>query len=212
MIITAGQHQGHRDYQEDSFLVVQSEDRFVTVVTLADGMGGLPNGKQASTWAAEITTEELFEGRSVREAIYAADRKLTSAHDGRGSTVTSALIISGTIKIAHCGDTRAYLYSAARDEFEQLTVDQGRGSTLYDFLGKSHYEDKPIYQEIDRKVAVGDVLLLSSDGLHDYISEDFIRDAIIRGLDAESLVLNAWEKISQNTNYADNITAIIVKF
>lgn len=99
------------------------------VIAVADGMGGAVAGEVASRVAIEAAlvqepTDDLTPGDRVRNGnaavvdAVAADYELS----GMGTTLTLGLFLpSGTVRIAHIGDSRLYLY---RDgELQQLTTD-----------------------------------------------------------------------------------------
>lgn len=125
--ITLGnaQHQGGRPYQEDSFgfsdisPAVASTKGILAV--LADGMGGLSNGKAVS----EIVVSSLREwfnnpstictsGADLRNAILAVNERVCDLYckDGTvtsGSTVVAAMINNGILHWACVGDSRLYI-------------------------------------------------------------------------------------------------------
>ncbi|MBO5035892.1 MAG: serine/threonine-protein phosphatase [Clostridia bacterium] len=119
------QHQGARSYQEDSFgfsefsLSVASNKGILAV--LADGMGGLKNGKAVSDTVVSTLLEWFNSERSVcrtgtdlKNAISAINQKICDIYckDGRiesGSTVVVALINNGFLHWLCIGDSRLYL-------------------------------------------------------------------------------------------------------
>ena len=119
------QHQGEREYQEDSFGFSDTSDEFVKqnglLAVLADGMGGLSNGKAVSErvvsdmlgWfnaeqmvcasGEELKNEISLINRDVC-SIFCADGAVTS-----GSTVVAALIKNSELHWVCVGDSRIYL-------------------------------------------------------------------------------------------------------
>jgi len=99
------------------------------VIAVADGMGGAVAGEVASRVAIEAAvvqepTDDLTPGDRVRNGNAAVVEAVAADYElsGMGTTLTLGLFLpSGTVQIAHIGDSRLYLY---RDgELQQLTTD-----------------------------------------------------------------------------------------
>ena len=119
------QHEGKRPYQEDSFGFSDiSQEKTIkkgVLAVLADGMGGLTNGKQVSTgvvgalldWFNNDNTlcENSIDIKRTVEAINGDIARSCSA-DGRvlaGSTLASVLIKGDEMSWLCVGDSRVYL-------------------------------------------------------------------------------------------------------
>lgn len=112
------------------------------LLMVADGMGGMSGGEQASGMCIEIVPHEFVRrlgsgppsgGReqvrsALTEAVREANRRIHERGSadvklrGMGCTLTSVLLESRTALIAQVGDSRAYLGRGG--EVTQLTVDQ----------------------------------------------------------------------------------------
>jgi protein phosphatase len=214
-----------RDGNEDSYLVEPP------LYAVADGMGGARGGEVASQLALE-TVEELFrEGKGslsdqVREAnrvVYQrseADRKVA----GMGTTLTAAVIEGERVRLAHVGDSRAYLLRAG--SFRQLTEDHTLINRMLKAgeISSAEAEVHPHRNVLSRvlgtesDVAVdeervglldGDRLVLCSDGLTSMVSESQI--AAI--LDATAPPQEAADRLVRAANRAggvDNITVVVL--
>ncbi len=130
-----------RDENQDAFSIRAPENNEEAaekglLLVLADGMGGLANGAQASSNAVSTVSElyygewEQDENRSelLKRAALEANRRIfaeSAALPGNmpmGSTLTTMVLLDGRGLIAHVGDSRAYRFS--NDEgLEQLTRD-----------------------------------------------------------------------------------------
>lgn len=142
---------------------------------------------------------------------------------GMGTTVVCAIVRDNQAYIAHAGDSRAYVVN--RDEITQITTDH---SMVQDLLSKGKItseeaENHPNKNIITRAVGVdksikidfaqvdlndNDVLLLCTDGLSNYVSNDEILEIMSDGKHyayADRLVNKA-----NNNGGGDNITVVII--
>jgi protein phosphatase len=86
---------------------------------LADGMGGLANGKMASSMALDTLFEAFYRTRSpipksMGQGIEQANLKVYNAAQGlgparMGTTLTAVNVLDQNLCVAHVGDSRAYL-------------------------------------------------------------------------------------------------------
>lgn len=114
---------------EDSACVIRcGEQRSFFVV--ADGMGGCPDGEQASKIAVETFAryleDETGSTSDLQEVILAAfdeaNRRIEKHAEGSGTTVVAAEFGDETIRTYHCGDSRALLISE-RGRIKLRTLD-----------------------------------------------------------------------------------------
>ncbi|MFG1603941.1 MerR family transcriptional regulator [Actinoplanes sp. NPDC049265] len=147
-----------------------------TVLAVADGLGGLPNGHEAS--AAAVAAVRSGDG-DLATRIAAASRTIKAM--GGPATTLTALVRSGDrLLLAHIGDTRAYLLR--NEELARLTQDHSYVQTLVDSgkIGPGDAADHPkrpvllralgatADDDLDlgqRAMLAGDRYLLCSDGL-----------------------------------------------
>ena len=190
MFIESKTIQGPRDYQQDA---CWGEDN---LIVLADGMGGHANGDLAAQSIISYIQATDKTNQDILNAIEAANLSCLKARDGRGSTVVCALVEEQAINIHWSGDSRAYAIRA--DGLQQLTKDHGHGHILYTCVGlrNMHVESRTL----DREGILG--ILLTSDGIHDYID--------MKSLNLEPLSL--LDSIFARTEPAtqDNATAILL--
>jgi serine/threonine protein phosphatase PrpC len=229
--------QGVRPNNEDSLLVDPANDLFV----VADGMGGQERGEQASSMAVEIIPRALRDqlaanapaGEAVQRALAEANAAIVEAGraqpEGRrmGTTAVLALKHQDQVYVAGLGDSRAYLIRG--DRVEQLTMDHSVAAALvacgaltpeearhspyqhvlHKFLGCAGMQDGAEVHPFTPQP--GDRLLLASDGLTNFVSEDDLRDGPARFPQpqawADVLVQAALERGSK-----DNVTCIVVAF
>ncbi len=180
----------------------QGEGDFLAVV--ADGMGGHQAGEVASGIAVEAVRRGYDRGRAepaqaLVEALELANREIyaLAAEDSRlrgmGTTCTALVIRRKLGYLAHVGDSRLYLL---RDgELMQMTEDHSqvaelvRHGVLTEEQARHHQARNVVTRALGTASEVevaswpqpfalrpGDRLLLSTDGLHDMLERDEIRD------------------------------------
>jgi protein phosphatase len=214
-----------REANEDSYVV---DDPMYAV---ADGMGGHRGGEVASRIAVE-TLEELFHagGIALAEQVQQANRNVfeRSSTDrsvaGMGTTLTAAVVEGNTIRLAHVGDSRAYLL---RDGALRMLTDD---HTLVNRMVKEgeiterEAERHPQRSVLTRALGVegsvqvdqatvdvfpGDRVLLCTDGLTSMVGDDAIARILIDEPDprraAELLVMAANE-----AGGVDNTTVVLL--
>jgi PPM family protein phosphatase len=180
-----------RDHNEDVGLTARAGDpRCGVVLCVADGMGGHPAGDDASRLvadhvgrypelAANVLAKEaedldaalvqvLWDLVGEASAAILEIGREDADKQGLGTTAVTALVIGDQCHVFHCGDSRAYRLRG--EMLEQLTADHVvvEGGTRFLAL----HLGMPEGTVLDRGahgVAIGDRLLLCSDGLTDMV-------------------------------------------
>ncbi len=214
-----------REGNEDSYLVDPP------LYAVADGMGGHRGGEVASELALE-TIESLFrEGATtlveqVREANRAvfARSQADRAVSGMGTTLTAAHVEGGAVRLAHVGDSRAYLLRSGA--LRQLTDDHTLVNRMVKTgeITESEAEVHPHRNVLTRSLGTeaevhvdeeqvplmdGDRVLLCSDGLFGMVTEDQIQ-AILEAEPAPQRVADRLIKAANRAGGVDNITVIVL--
>lgn len=224
---------GRRDVNEDAILA-EKRGRF-WVFAVADGLGGHAAGEVASRTAIRILKEELASAedppadlleRGIQHA-HAAICRMAAGDPGKrgmGTTLTAAIVTAeGIATIVNVGDSRASVIdggiTSTRDHSHvQQLVDAGvitpeeawrhpMNPLITQALGDLGRDPRPDFYEFDIN---GKFLLLSTDGLHDYVRPARIREIVLgHGNDVERacahLVNSALECGS-----GDNISVILM--
>ncbi len=138
--------------------VVTADDRPITLLLVADGMGGAQAGDTASALAASTVRAELLvqlvaqppaaEDDTAWQALLAAAVQSANTqvyqkarsqpqYQGMGTTMTIAVLLGRRTHIAHVGDSRAYLCNRhgvtdTQQQIAQLTVDHSLVARLVD--------------------------------------------------------------------------------
>jgi len=205
------------------------------LLLLADGMGGAAAGEVASAAAVQvirkldkpgISGEDMIE--ALAGAVHRANERLSELveedpeREGMGSTVTALMFDGVQLGLAHLGDSRAYrmrggqLQQLSRDHtFVQSLVDEGRISAEEAF---THPHRNLILRVLDGRpdsdpdleiidVQAGDRLMLCSDGLPDYVSDQVIAASMADGTPDSVVVELITHALEAQSN--DNITCVV---
>lgn len=224
-----------REENQDSFAVIDGDGYAIFVV--ADGMGGVRGGSDASSIAV-ATMRHAFADYRGRPDIQALAAVLERANEdifavgsirgelhGMGTTVVVAAVMGSELLLAHVGDSRAYLLRGG--ELVRLTTDH---TVVQDLLvagsiTEAEAENHPISHVLSRSIGPmpevdvecarldhflkpNDVLLLCSDGLYQMVPQAELVE-ILSSYDPD----HASAKLIARANYyggTDNITAIVV--
>lgn len=198
---------------EDALAIIPVSDNAV-VLAVADGMGGLPAGEEASRIVMQCLIEAI--GRigkgdiSVREAILGgieqANNEIVNLGNGAGTTIAIAEIQDNYLRTYHAGDSVIMLvgnrgkikYSTIAHSPVGYALESGiinetqamvheERHLIFNYIG-SH--DLRIEISPNLRMAPRDTLLLASDGLTDNLYESEIV-AICR----KGRLLNAAKKL-----------------
>ena len=227
-----------RDENQDRMSGSQVALGYLYIV--ADGMGGHRGG----ALAAEIAVHELQRHISqapatepidlvieaafkrANEAVHQKAHSGDPATEGMGTTAVLLLVSGGVAKLAHVGDSRAYLFR--NGTLLQLTTDHTVVQRMVE-AGMLKPEEAPNHPDasvLDRAIGSaptievdiythqlqeGDAFLLCSDGLCGYVADGQIED-VLRNQEtvqeiAEKLVGLALERGGQ-----DNVTVQVVRY
>ncbi|HYD06279.1 MAG TPA: protein phosphatase 2C domain-containing protein [Reyranella sp.] len=218
-----------RPDNQDSFALAAERG----IAAVADGMGGHDSGRQVADLAVaalcRVSPAASLEGtvERARAALNDANGKVwRSAHQHSrtmGATLAAAVVDRGRLAVIWAGDSRAYAF---RDGFlYRLTRDHSAISDLIDAgrLAPSKAATHPLRHVVTRAVGAaetleievgyhslchGDLVLLSTDGLHGAISEDEIE----RCLDDHRMdALDPLIETALAAGAPDNVTAVLLE-
>lgn len=208
-----------------------------TLLAVADGMGGLGQGELASKIAIETISNTYYEASGeVREALRQAVEEANAAiyryaqeqagGQPMGSTLTAVAILGRYACVAHVGDSRAYYLSTT--EIRQVTRDHSLVRELADrgeiepdsFLYRQHRNvltrGLGLCAEVDvdlfelHEVTGGDVLLLSTDGLHELVEPEELRQGIEAHGELEGLCRHFID-LARSRGAPDNVTVAVAR-
>lgn len=205
-----------REKNEDAFGHLQ--DEFFLV---ADGLGGHPGGEIASKLAVETAIKSYQTSKSfnlskkikkcfseANKAVY--QKALELGILGMGTTLVGAFIRENRFIIGNVGDSRAYL--ARGSQITQITRDQETDfeGWLLQAVGLGR-TTKPDYYS--GKLEKGDLILLSTDGLTDIVSNQQILAILKKNGKTQKMLGEKTAKLIKAALEAggiDNITVCLV--
>lgn len=234
---------GSRNEQQDTVISDTSNDYINNnkcIAIVCDGMGGLSDGKKASSTCAQMIYEEFYQLDDeddifdfYKKMIYETDLKV-STYDNSGTTLVSVVIKQGKLYWASVGDSKIFIIRnneiicvtnehnylmllnnrVKRGEITQNeALSDPKKECLISFIGIGgvRYVDMNI---APFELMDGDCVVLCSDGLHRTISEQEIMDIVNRH---KNNIYEAAEKLTQaaldkGKTHQDNTTAAVLCF
>jgi PPM family protein phosphatase len=238
-----------REHNEDSIFALsiatggETSNSPIGLFVVADGMGGHQYGEVASSTAARTLAGYLLKhfhpylvnpsssmDESIqdlmRSAINEAQRAVTQAAPGSGTTLTAAFILGQQVTIGHVGDSRAYAIHPYGGG-EPLTRDHSLVKRLEE-LGQISSEEAAIHPQrnvLYRAIGQGEqlepdiftarfpqagYLLLCSDGLWSVVSDNNLFQIITSAPDLQG-ACHSLLAAANEAGGPDNISAIVVK-
>lgn len=224
-----------RETNQDAVLATAGADRGSYVFAVADGVGGLLDGAEAS----RLVVEMLVEGArlqtddltgALHAQLLAANTKIFEKGTAKGfpsaTTIVVVTIAGGHFEVIHAGDSRAYLWRGG--QLQRLTADhswvgeQERAGTLTpEEAARSQYRNiitrcvgaEPAVQ-LERRDAerclADDLFLLSSDGLHGLVDEPEIVAVLASGSTLQEIADRLVE-LANERGGTDNISVVVAR-
>lgn len=205
------------------------------LLAVADGMGGYQRGEVASQMAIDTLVERFSAAdtddivlllkqafRQANERIF-ANGSAEGEHNMMGTTLVAGITRGMEIAIGNVGDSRAYLVRAksltqvSRDH--SLVAEQVAMGAMTQAEARESHHKNIITRALGHRPRVDvdifeltllpeDRLLFSTDGLHDFVSDEEIVDLLLTKLPddaAKEMVRRAIDAGS-----TDNVTALCV--
>jgi serine/threonine protein phosphatase PrpC len=209
-----------RSSNEDDYLLADLPGSGTFVAAIADGMGGLAGGAEASRTALRAAASSVLDGgrhaplgERVRDGFAAAGLRVFDASQAvpalrdMGTTLTMLCLHDGQAVVGHVGDTR--LYRVRGGQCEQLTTDHAVREpenllTRCIGAGQSVVEaDHAAWS-----LAAGDRFVLVSDGVWSVLTAAAL--ARLAALETPQGAADALVGESLARGGPDNATAIVV--
>lgn len=235
MIYAAKTVCGRRAQNQDGVFIPKGRD--ISLVAVADGMGGHNAGDVASALAISTLTSEMKRGgpggpaalmnnafNKANTVIY--DKALTSPElRGMGTTLVAALLFNSSYIAANVGDSRLYHIASDCSEIKQITSDHSYVAELVamGYITKEEAAHHPRRNLITRALgtrpcervdifecdwASGDCVLLCSDGLYSVIDDSDILD-IMRATRNPGEACDTLVGEALERGSSDNVSAVI---
>lgn len=226
--ISYASDKGIKEENEDFFGSFIPDDLQLThkgiSVAIADGMSGCEAGKEAShccivsflsdyystpdSWSVKKSGQKILS--ATNSWLYSQGQIQYESTKGMVCTLSALIFKSTTAHIFHIGDSR--IYRLRKGQFEQMTRDHRI------FLSKDkNYLSRAMgiepHLEVDYKafpLEKGDVFLMTTDGIHDFIDEKNLKSHLQNGDDLDQQA-QAILEAAINNNSDDNLTCQIVK-
>jgi serine/threonine protein phosphatase PrpC len=212
------------------------EDPALGLYLVADGMGGALAGERASQLAADTIAAQIGAigpsagPEDLERAVHAANQIVRSEarsnaqYSGMGTTIVAVLLKQGKAYVANVGDSR--LYRMRNGSLECITNDHswvnevGRNIGLSDEELKTHAyrnmltraigaDDTVEGELVEVGFAPGDMLLLSTDGLHGVIGDSRIADILTSSSSLPAMGQALINGVLES-GAPDNVTAVLI--
>lgn len=220
---------GRKESNEDSMGASCPED--VTLLThkgvvsvIADGVSTADAGREAAelcvksflddyystpeTWTVESSCRKVL--TTINHWLYNKGSQYQEAHRGYVSTFTCLVLKSRTGYILHVGDTRVNLWRGGT--LKQLTRDHTvQVSKNEKYLARAMGFDAKVEVDLHQvQLEVGDVFVLTSDGVHDFVPPSRFTELLASTSDIESVCGELIEEATRNGS-TDNLTCQLVR-
>jgi serine/threonine protein phosphatase PrpC len=213
---------GHSAGEVASRLAVEEIERFIRQSA----------GVEAIPWPFDLDPQLSTSGNRLRAAIQLANRRVFTAaetdgdYSGMGTTVVGALRTGTSLAVGHVGDSRAYLLRGGT--LTALTEDDSWVATVLahdpraDQAELAHHPMRHVLTSVlgarpevtvhleEYALSVGDLVLLSSDGLHGLVEAATLRDVLAADGPLPSIA-DGLLKAALERGGHDNITAVLVR-
>lgn len=223
-----------RPENEDSLLVAPTKNLYA----VADGLGGLPGGHEASSRLIELLEERVSEEdqtKNIAELVPLIEEinldlrnEVFEAHPytGAGTTLTMAIHKGETLHIAHIGDSA--LYHIHEGKIEKLTEDHTMEQEYIRENGEEARESMPSeyahtltqclgllrqiqVDRIDAEITPSDQFLICSDGLYRVVTDEEMLEIVTTEPTSEKACERLVNLANQNGG-PDNITVVVLSF
>lgn len=220
-----------REHNEDCF----HADILSGLFLVADGMGGMEAGEVASAIARDETVRAVGEGSSLTQAIQHAHAAIRDAVEkgigavGMGTTIVALRMQGLVYQVSWVGDSRAYLWDAAKGSLRRLSRDHSHvelllaSGVITPDQAHKHPQKNLITQCLGQpnleQLVVGDVhgtllpgqcIVLCSDGLNDELTDTEIAQCLVSNQRLQSKADALLNKTLDN-GANDNVTIVIVQ-
>jgi protein phosphatase len=207
-------------------------DELCLVYIVADGLGGMPAGEVASEVAVECIGSTLESDgcealsdlpavcREAHEAVKEVGRDFGGA--GIATTLTLAHLRPRTLRVAHVGDSRAFLIRGGRcialtsehrvgvervDLFDVFPPQGSSRGPLTRALGQDRGFEVDL---VTHELRDDDCIVLATDGLTDLVATEEIGAVVDGGFDSEGCC-EALLQLAVGRGAADDVSIVVIR-
>lgn len=218
---------GIKPENEDFFGSLIPEDPQLThkgiAVAIADGMSGSDAGRQAShccvvgflsdyystpdSWSVKHAGQKILS--ATNSWLFSQGQSRYESTKGMVSTLSIIILKSTTAHIFHIGDSR--IYRLRQGNFEQITRDHRVWIKEKNYLNRAMGIEQHLevdYQSLP--LEKGDLFLMTTDGVHDFIDEKALKKFVQNGADL-TLIAETITQQAKDNHSDDNLTCQLVK-
>lgn len=229
--VAVGQYsdKGEKVANQDCCGVKIPEDNLIetkgVAVAIADGISSSEHSKEASqacitgflsdyfstpeTWSVKKSIQQVL--TALNSWLYNQGKNELDRHKGHVTTLSALVIKSTTCHIIHIGDSR--IYQLREGYLKQLTTDHKTWvSKEKSYLSRAMGADTHL--EIDYRkhtIEIGDIFILTTDGIHDYISEEKLLSIINENKDNLNKATEIIGITAKNNNSPDNLSCQLLE-
>lgn len=194
------------------------------VAAIADGMSGSDAGHQAShccvagfladyystpdSWSVKKAGQKILS--ATNSWLYSQGQQRYDSAKGMVSTLSILVLKSTTAHLFHVGDSR--IYRLRRGNLEQMTRDHRVWvSEQKNYLNRAMGIEPRL--EVDYKafpLEKGDVFFMSTDGVHDFITEKSLKSLLQSNSDLQEIAEQIVQHASDNKS-DDNLSCQLLK-
>lgn len=243
--LAAMQGIGRRSEQQDSYAFINENDvvkskREGLFAIVADGMGGLADGKQVSEMVIDCMLHAFssldlagdLPAQLKAAAVSANDRVFRQFNSRGGSTLVACLLYEGKLWYVSVGDSALFLLR--NGSLSQINLEQNSLMSEYRHMvssgaidlesarenperaALSHYMGMYELDEVDEflrplPLESGDMLLICSDGVSGFLDESQIRQCMRSGSPRDICSQLEEEIFRRGARNQDNYTAIVIQ-
>jgi serine/threonine protein kinase len=197
-------------------------------IALADGISSSQVSQDASAASVHALMEDYYctsQAWSVKTSVhkvlsatnswlYGQTRRSQYRNDfnkGYVCTLSAMILKSTTAHIFHVGDCR--IYRLRDDYLEQLTIDHRiRLSEHEDYLSRAMGIVPNLEMDYQTQALnVGDIFLLMSDGVYEYLSNEFIKSSVREYSETLDQAAQVLVQQALKNDSGDNLTAQIIR-
>ena len=219
---------GLKDENQDAFAVLQPDTAVRkykgSVAAIADGVSSSERSQEASqlsvtdfisdyystpdTWATKDSAARVL--NALNSWLYQHGNQGPSQSSELVTTFSSVIFKNQSAHIFHAGDSR--IYRIRQGKLEQLTQDhsrlEGGSSVLTNALGMGGHLE---VDYLKKAVELHDVYLLSTDGIHDFLSERELTEFLADEVTSLEPLAQRISNTALSKGSDDNLSCLLIK-